>query len=68
MKAPTIAPDAAADACCVLGVAAVGEEDAERLAPMFKALVQQALATVPEERTCTHCLAHAGVKLPFELP
>ncbi|OBA87940.1 methylthioadenosine phosphorylase [Mycolicibacterium mucogenicum] len=40
----------------------------ERNTPMFKALVQQALATVPEERTCTHCLAHAGVKLPFELP
>lgn len=40
----------------------------ERNTPMFKALVQQALATVPDERTCTHCLAHTGVKLPFELP
>ena len=40
----------------------------ERNTPRFKALVQQALATVPAERTCTHCLAHAGVKLPFELP
>lgn len=40
----------------------------ERNLPMFKALVQQAVARVPAERTCTHCLAHAGVKLPFELP
>jgi len=40
----------------------------ERNTPMFKALVQQALATVPAERACTHCLAHAGVQLPFELP
>lgn len=34
----------------------------ERNTPMFKALVQRALATVPEERTCTH-LAHAGVEV-----
>lgn len=40
----------------------------ERNTPMFKALVQQTLATVPAERACTHCLAHAGVTLPFELP
>ena len=40
----------------------------ERNTPMFKALVQQALSTVPADRTCTHCLAHTGVTLPFELP
>mgnify|MGYP000874627315 FL=1 len=59
MKAPTIAPDAAADACCVLGVAAVGEEDAERLAPMFKALgdpvrlrIVSMIAAAPELCVC----------------
>ncbi|MGB8408039.1 MAG: S-methyl-5'-thioadenosine phosphorylase [Mycobacterium sp.] len=40
----------------------------ERNMPMFKALVQQTVARVPTDRTCTHCLAHAGVKLPFALP
>jgi 5'-methylthioadenosine phosphorylase len=40
----------------------------ERNMPMFKALVQQTVARVPTDRTCTHCLAHADVKLPFALP
>ncbi|MUL66566.1 methylthioadenosine phosphorylase [Mycobacterium sp. CBMA 234] len=40
----------------------------ERNLPMFKALVQQAIARVPADRTCTQCLAHTGVTLPFELP
>jgi 5'-methylthioadenosine phosphorylase len=34
----------------------------------FKQLVHEAIAQVEIERTCTHCLAHQGVTLPFELP
>ena len=34
----------------------------------FKQLVHEAIANVDSERTCTHCLPHAGVTLPFELP
>ena len=34
----------------------------------FKQLVHEAIAGVAAERTCTHCLAHEGVTLPFELP
>ncbi|WBP93555.1 S-methyl-5'-thioadenosine phosphorylase [Mycolicibacterium neoaurum] len=34
----------------------------------FKQLVHEAIAGVAPERTCTHCLAHEGVSLPFDLP
>ncbi|MGJ6126389.1 S-methyl-5'-thioadenosine phosphorylase [Mycolicibacterium sp. Y3] len=34
----------------------------------FKKLVREAIAGVPPERTCAHCLAHDGVTLPFALP
>jgi 5'-methylthioadenosine phosphorylase len=34
----------------------------------FKKLVHEAIESVAPDRTCTHCLAHAGVTLPFELP
>lgn len=34
----------------------------------FKQLLHEAIAQVDAERTCTHCLAHDGVDLPFELP
>lgn len=34
----------------------------------FKQLVLEALDNTPSERTCTHCLPHAGVTLPIELP
>lgn len=34
----------------------------------FKKLVREAIAGVSSERTCTHCLAHDGVTLPFALP
>ncbi|HEU0192248.1 MAG TPA: S-methyl-5'-thioadenosine phosphorylase [Mycobacterium sp.] len=34
----------------------------------FKILVQQAIAQVSDERTCTHCLPHQGIELPFALP
>jgi 5'-methylthioadenosine phosphorylase len=34
----------------------------------FKKLLHEAIDQVDVERTCTHCLAHDGVDLPFELP
>ena len=34
----------------------------------FKEVVLDALGAVESERTCTHCLPHEGVELPFELP
>jgi 5'-methylthioadenosine phosphorylase len=34
----------------------------------FKKLVHQGIERVDEERSCTHCLAHEGIELPFELP
>ena len=40
----------------------------ERNIAGFKQLVHEAIAGVAAERTCTHCLAHDGVTLPFELP
>ena len=40
----------------------------ERNLPPFKKLVAEALDGVGSERACTHCLAHEGVTLPFELP
>ena len=40
----------------------------ERNMELFKKLVRAAIGRVAAERTCTHCLAHAGVTLPFELP
>jgi 5'-methylthioadenosine phosphorylase len=40
----------------------------ERNLVPFKKLVLEALAVVPGERTCTHCLPHDGVTLPFALP
>jgi 5'-methylthioadenosine phosphorylase len=40
----------------------------ERNLGPFKQVVLDALGAVTSERTCTHCLAHQGVALPFELP
>ena len=34
----------------------------------FKKLVHDALGSVDADRECTHCLAHEGVELPFDLP
>jgi 5'-methylthioadenosine phosphorylase len=34
----------------------------------FKNLVAQAIGRIDGERTCTHCLPHEGIQLPFELP
>jgi 5'-methylthioadenosine phosphorylase len=35
---------------------------------LLKDLVRAAIGRVAAERTCAHCLPHAGVTLPFELP
>ena len=43
----------------------------ERNLVPFKKLVHEAIekvVNVPAERTCTHCLPHDGVELPFDLP
>jgi 5'-methylthioadenosine phosphorylase len=40
----------------------------ERNMPVFKKLVREAIAGVAPVSSCTHCLAHQGVTLPFELP
>lgn len=40
----------------------------ERNIVPFKELVHRALDRVTSERVCTHCLAHEGVELPFDLP
>jgi 5'-methylthioadenosine phosphorylase len=29
---------------------------------------RETVAQVSAERTCTHCLPHEGVELPFDLP
>jgi 5'-methylthioadenosine phosphorylase len=34
----------------------------------FKELVRAAIGRIAVEHDCTHCLAHTGVTLPFELP
>ena len=40
----------------------------ERNIGPFKALVHRAIDELTSERVCTHCLAHEGVELPFDLP
>jgi 5'-methylthioadenosine phosphorylase len=40
----------------------------ERNMPAFKQSLRDAISRVDAERSCTHCLAHAGVDLPFALP
>lgn len=40
----------------------------ERNLGPFKALVHDAIDRVASDRVCTHCLAHEGVELPFDLP
>jgi 5'-methylthioadenosine phosphorylase len=40
----------------------------EKNIDLFKKLVRAAIDRVDVERTCTHCLSHAGVTLPDELP
>lgn len=59
--------DAGIEAGTGVRAADVFAEFTRNLAP-FKRLVQDTLAALPAERTCTHCLAHEGVALPFPLP
>jgi 5'-methylthioadenosine phosphorylase len=40
----------------------------ERNLVPFKQLVHEAIESTAQERTCTHCLPHDGVELPFDLP
>jgi len=40
----------------------------ERNLVSFKRLLLGAVESLAVGRTCTHCLAHDGVTLPFELP
>jgi len=40
----------------------------ERNLVPFKKLVHEAIGNVARVSTCTHCLPHDGVELPFELP
>ena len=40
----------------------------ERNIGPFKQLVHRTIERVTSERVCTHCLAHEGVELPFDLP
>lgn len=40
----------------------------ERNIGPFKELVHSAIDRVTSDRVCTHCLAHEGVELPFDLP
>ncbi|MDH6198722.1 5'-methylthioadenosine phosphorylase [Mycobacterium frederiksbergense] len=59
--------DAGIEAGAGVTTADVFVEFQRNLVP-FKQLVLETLEAVDIERTCTHCLAHDGVTLPFELP
>ncbi len=59
--------DAGVEAGSGVTTADVFGEFQRNLAP-FKKLVHEALDGVDDEQTCEHCQAHAGVKLPFDLP
>lgn len=59
--------DAGIDVGSGVRVVDVFAEFERNLGP-FKNVVLDAIAAVTSERTCTHCLPHDGVQLPFELP
>ncbi|MGE2689411.1 S-methyl-5'-thioadenosine phosphorylase [Mycolicibacterium pulveris] len=59
--------DAGVDAGSAVRTVDVFAEFERSLVP-FRKLVHEAIENVASERTCTHCLAHDGVQLPFELP
>ena len=52
---------------CALPIFDVFAEFEKNMGP-FKKLVLEAIDQVASERVCTHCLAHEGVELPFDLP
>lgn len=59
--------DAGIDSGTAVRAVDVFAEFERNLVP-FKKLVHEAIDRVAVEHTCTHCLAHAGVTLPFDLP
>jgi 5'-methylthioadenosine phosphorylase len=59
--------DAGIDAGTAVSAVDVFAEFERNLVP-FKKLVHEAIDQVVAERTCTHCLPHEGVTLPFDLP
>ncbi|MBS9534400.1 S-methyl-5'-thioadenosine phosphorylase [Mycobacterium sp. M1] len=59
--------DAGVDVGDGVRITDVMAEFAKNIEP-FKKLVHRAIEQVDAERTCTHCLPHQGVQLPFELP
>ncbi len=59
--------DAGVEAGSGVTTADVFAEFQRNLAP-FKKLVHEALDGVDDGQACEHCRAHAGVKLPFDLP
>ena len=40
----------------------------ERNLVPFKKLVHEAIENTAQVNSCTHCLPHEGVQLPFDLP
>jgi 5'-methylthioadenosine phosphorylase len=59
--------DAGIDSASAVRAVDVFAEFERNLVP-FKKLVHEAIENVDSERTCTHCLPHDGVELPFDLP
>jgi len=59
--------DAGIDAGTAVSAVDVFAEFEKNLVP-FKKLVHEAIGSVAQDRTCTHCSPHEGVTLPFELP
>jgi 5'-methylthioadenosine phosphorylase len=59
--------DAGIDAGAGVKVVDVIAEFEKNIEP-FKKLVHEAIGQVAAERTCTECLAHTGIELPFDQP
>jgi 5'-methylthioadenosine phosphorylase len=59
--------DAGVDVGTGVHAADVFAEFGRNLIP-FKQLVRDVIDGLDSERVCSHCLAHAGVELPFDLP
>ena len=59
--------DAGIDAGAGVKVVDVIAEFEKNVEP-FKKLVQEAVGQVPAEHTCTECLSHTGIQLPFDQP
>lgn len=59
--------DAGIDAGTGVKAIDVFAEFAKNIGP-FKKLVCEAIERLSDQRTCTHCLPHEGIQLPFDLP